>query len=229
MKLLLLSNSTRQGDNYLGWPQEYLSKFLKPDTEVLFVPFAGVTMTYDEYTRKVREALGDRVVGIHTVENKVQAVEQAECIAVGGGNTFQLLNELHTNNLIGAIREAVRKGTPYIGWSAGSVVACPTIMTTNDMPIIQPQNFEALSLTNFQINPHYTEKTVEGHGGESRDFRLLEFLTVHPNTRVVGLPEGNLLSFANGEWRLAGMKSETAWLFEAGTEKIELNKGLVEI
>lgn len=188
MKLLLLSNSTIKGEPYLGWPKKYLNEYLAGIEKVLFVPYAGVTFSYDEYTAAVQNALGNNisVTGIHQVEDKVKAIEEAKCIAVGGGNTFHLLAKMQSEGLIGPIRRAVQVGVPYIGWSAGSNVACPTIMTTNDMPIIQPSSFSALALTYFQINAHYTEKVIEGHGGESRKQRLDEFLEVNKETSVVG-------------------------------------------
>ena len=116
-----------------------------------------------------------------------------DAIAIGGGNTFQLAKLLQENALLTPIKDAVEKGMPYMGWSAGSNITCPTIMTTNDMPIVEPQSFNGLDLIPFQINPHYTEATIPNHGGESRDMRIQEFVTLNKSVKVVGLPEGSLL------------------------------------
>lgn len=232
MRLLLLSNSTMKGEDYLGWPQQYLESFLESIDELLFIPYAGVTMTYDEYTSSVSTALRPtktKVVGIHNIDDKQVAIRNAQCIAVGGGNTFHLLASMQEEGIIEAIFGAVKSGTPYIGWSAGSNVACPTIMTTNDMPIIQPMSFSALNIVDFQINAHYTIKTIDGHGGESRDLRIKELLVVNQDMKVVGLPEGKLLELKDNEWYLKGIDSESTLLFMANIDPKILQEGLVEI
>lgn len=231
MRLLLLSNSTLKGEAYLHWPKNYLKEFIEGITEVLFVPYAGVTITYDEYTEAVKQSFGSgiHVLGIHTIEDKIEAIKNAQCIVVGGGNTFHLLARMQANKLIKPIADVVRAGTPYIGWSAGSNVACPTIMTTNDMPIIQPASFSGLDLTPFQINAHYTEKLIEGHGGESRKQRLDEFLQVNKQTLIIGLPEGKLLEFAGGRWFLKGVESEPTYLFRHNQKAMEVQEGELTI
>ena len=231
MKLLLLSNSTIKGEAYLGWPQEFLKEFLKGVQNLLFIPYAGVTFSYDEYTASVQKALGEqiKVTGIHTVENKHEVVQMADCLAVGGGNTFHLLAKMQEDDLLQVIRQQVEKGVPYIGWSAGSNVACPTIMTTNDMPIIEPESFKALGLTDFQINAHYTEKLIEGHGGESRRQRLDEFLEANKKKTVIGLPEGKLLEFKKGNWYLKGRESEPTYLFRHNAEPRQLQPGVLKL
>jgi dipeptidase E len=133
------------------------------------------------------------VKSAHQVEIEEGTLSQYDAVAVGGGNTFQLTKMLQSNKLMGQIREAVEGGLPYIGWSAGSNITCPTIMTTNDMPIAEPDSFDGLGLVPFQINPHYTEATIPNHGGESRDMRIKEFTTIHQEKVVLGLPEGSLL------------------------------------
>lgn len=221
-----------KGEDYLRWPQQYLEPFLDSIDELLFIPYAGVTMTYDEYTSSVSAALkptNTRVVGIHNIDDKQAAIRNAQCIAVGGGNTFHLLSTMQEEGIIESISDAVISGTPYIGWSAGSNVACPTIMTTNDMPIIQPMSFSALNIINFQINAHYTIKTIDGHGGESRDLRIKELLVVNENMKVVGLPEGKLLELKDTEWYLKGIDSESTLLFAANNEPKVLQEGLIEI
>jgi len=219
-RLLLLSNSTNFGEKYLEYPQDVIKSFLgKEVKEVLFIPYAGVGFSYDEYAAKVAapfEKMGCQLVGIHTKDNAKKAVEQAEVIAVGGGNTFALLNLLYQNDLVDAIRHRVEEGMPYMGWSAGSNVAGPSIKTTNDMPIIEPPTFEALNLVSFQINPHYTEATLPNHGGETRKDRINEFVAINPDMKVVGVPEGNLLQVIDDQVTLIG--NDEVKVFEQGKE-----------
>ncbi|MCG8310063.1 MAG: dipeptidase PepE [Cytophagales bacterium] len=196
-RLLLLSNSTNPGEPYLGWPEPHIKDFLGSTIKkVLFIPFAGVSITYDEYYDAVAARLasfGYDVASIHQREVNPGILNDFDAIAVGGGNTFQLAKLLQDYALINPIKNAVEKGMPYIGWSAGSNITCPTIKTTNDMPIVSPDSFNGLNLIPFQINPHYTEATIPNHGGESRDMRLGEFVALNRDTPVVGLPEGSLL------------------------------------
>ena len=164
MRLLLLSNSTNPGESYLGYPKQTIKSFLgdKP-LNIVFVPYAAVTFSYDEYAAKVNGSLNEvglTVKGIHTFDNPQDAIRNADAIMVGGGNTWKLTRTLQDNGLIDLIREKVQKGTPYIGWSAGSNVACPTLRTTNDMPIIAPLSFETFNLVPFQINPHYLDDNL---------------------------------------------------------------------
>lgn len=217
-KLLLLSNSTNYGESYFNYAKPIIKEFIDPSiTKVLFIPYAGVTISYAEYTNKVNEALKDigcTFQGIHDFGNAFEAVENAQMIAIGGGNSFELLKQLYNNNLIQIIRDKVKAGTPYMGWSAGSNMACPTLMTTNDMPISQPPTFEALGLIPFQINPHYTEYTLPNHGGESRMDRLNEYVTVNNDVKVIGLQEGSLLWINGNSIRMIGDKP--AKIFEHG-------------
>ncbi|MCH8903896.1 MAG: dipeptidase PepE [Bacteroidetes bacterium] len=208
--LLLLSNSTMKGEPYLGWPRDHIKDFLGSEPmQVIFIPFAGVTLDYDEYAEmvsKVYREIGHELISIHTVENAATAIEEADAVAVGGGNTFHLLRELQKNNLLELIRNKVLGGAPYMGWSAGSNVASPTICTTNDMPIVEPESFTGLNLIPFQLNPHYTEETLPNHGGESREQRLLEYLAANPGKKIAALPERTYIRMANdtatfhGEW-----------------------------
>lgn len=194
MNLLLISNSTMAGEPYLEYPKQNIADFLgeKP-VKALFIPYAGVTMTFDQYEEKVKSRLnevGHDVVSIHHFDDPVKAVEDAEAIIVGGGSTWNLLHLVHKNELTDPIRKKVLGGTKYIGWSAGSNLACPTIKTTNDMPIIDPMGFDALNLIPFQINPHYLDKNPDGHGGETREDRIMEFLELNQEMTVAGLREG---------------------------------------
>lgn len=228
MQLLLLSNSTNQGEDYLGWPQEILRKFIKKNKieSCLFVPYAGVTVSWDEYTTRVRSVFsiwGCNLESVHSKPDPIMAVHDAECIVVGGGNTFRLVQMMHETGIMTAIREKALAGTPFIGWSAGSNVACPTLCTTNDMPIIQPSSFKTLNLIPFQINPHYLDANPEGHGGETREQRINEFQTLNTDVAVVGLREATALQVDGNNLSLLGNRSMR--LFEAGKEPREFQPG----
>jgi dipeptidase E len=223
-RLLLLSNSTNYGERYLEYPASVIKDFLggEPRT-VLFVPFAGVRFSFAEYTATVRERfreMGYGLESVHEASDPQEAVRRAEAIAVGGGNTFHLLRGLYETGLTEAIRSRVEDGVPYIGWSAGSNVACPTIRTTNDMPIVEPPSLSALNLVPFQINPHYTDESLSGHAGETREQRLAEFIEVNEGVYVVGLREGSILRVEGSSIRLVGEKS--ARVFIKGRDAIEI-------
>ncbi len=208
-KLLLISNSTNAGEEYLLWPQTYIKDFLDKYEvkKVLFIPFAGVTVNWDNYSNKVRavfKKLGFELESIHDSPTPLKSVFEAEAIVIGGGNTFNLVHHLHKTGLMEAIAERTESGLPYIGWSAGSNVACPSLKTTNDMPIIQPESFDSLSLVPFQINPHYLDAHPDGHGGETREERILEFLEVNRNIYVAGLRESTLLEIEGASVVLKG-------------------------
>ncbi len=181
----------------MQWCESTIAFFLGEATDnLIFIPYAGVGFSYDDYTAKVNEALAHRsiqVTGIHTFQNKEEAIHNASAILVGGGNTFHLLKMLQELKLDSLIQKTVLNGTPYVGWSAGSNITSPTICTTNDMPIVEPASFNALSLVPYQINAHYTELTLLNHGGESRKQRLFEYLAANPKQRVVCLPESSYL------------------------------------
>jgi dipeptidase E len=210
-RLLLLSNGSELiGENPTEFAHGALRDFLGVTVRrVLFIPFAAVIRSEDEYAERVRHhfgSLGYEVESLHEAADARAAVLQADAIAVGGGNTFQLLRGLYKAGVVEMIRARVERGTPYVGWSAGSNVACPTIRTTNDMPIVEPPSFGALSLVPFQINPHYTDAHIEGHMGETRDERLSEFAHANPGVRVVGIREGTMLRVEGAEIRLLGGK-----------------------
>ena len=225
MRLLLISNSTNAGEKYLEYPKNNIQSFLGNNIKkILFVPYAAVTFSFDEYVIRVQERMseiGYEVVGIHTFSDQVKAVKEAEAIMVGGGNTWQLLTMMHNNGLVEAIRNKVIDGTPYVGWSAGSNVACPTIKTTNDMPIMQPPSFDACNLVSFQINPHYLDANPDGHAGETREQRISEFLVANKETTVLGLREGCMILIENKSMQLIGPK--TLRLFKYNEEFIELS------
>jgi dipeptidase E len=192
--------------------------------KILFIPYAAVTFSFDDYEKRVKERfaeLNHQVTSIHHAENHSLAIREAEAIVVGGGNTWQLVRMMNDFGLFPMIRERVMAGVPYIGWSAGANVACPTLRTTNDMPIIDPKGFECLNLVPFQINPHYLDKNPEGHGGETREQRIEEFLEVNPEVSVIGLREGTMLRYEEGQLTLIGER--TARIFKKGVIPKELN------
>jgi len=226
MKLLLISNSTNAGEAYLDYPKQYIKDFLgKKIKKVLFIPYAAVTFSFDEYQKKVQERfseLGYEVDSIHnySYQDKKQAIKDCEAIVVGGGNTFQLLKLIQQQDLIETIRYECLKGKPYIGWSAGSNLSCPTICTTNDMPIVEPDSFHAINLVRFQINPHYLDAHPDGHAGETREQRIQEYLVANPYVYVVGLREGTILKIEDAEVKLIGPRK--ARIFKHGEEPREL-------
>jgi dipeptidase E len=210
-RLLLLSNGSELvGKSPTEFAHGSLKDFLGESVRrVLFVPFATVINSEDGYLASVRKnfgPLGYEAESLHAAADAREAVGRADAIAVGGGNTFRLLRGLYRAGVVELIRERVSRGTPYVGWSAGSNVACPTIRTTNDMPIVEPPTLDALGLVPFQINPHYTDVHIEGHMGETRDERLAEFTHENPGVRVIGIREGTMLRVEGDEIRLVGTK-----------------------
>ena len=227
MKLLLISNSTNPGEPYLDYPKNMIKEFLgSRPVKALFIPYAAVTFSYDDYEKKVQERfreIGHDVISIHHFENKKAAVKESSAIVVGGGNTWNLLKIIQDLDLIGSVREKVTGGTPYIGWSAGSNLACPTIRTTNDMPVVEPGSFNAFNLIPFQINPHYTDANPPGHAGETREERIREFIEINPDMYVAGLREGTMIVVEDERISLLGPKKmrifkKGASPFEAGQE-----------
>ena len=226
-RLLLLSNSKNFGSGYLTHAEGTIKDFLGAGVaEILFVPFAAVRASFDDFTATVRErfgAMGYGLRSVHAVADPQGAVQAARAIAVGGGNTFALLKRLYDLNLLEPIRAATLAGTPYMGWSAGANVAGPTIRTTNDMPIAEPPSLTALGLVPFQINPHYTDAVIPQHSGETRADRLLEFVEANPGVPVVGLREGSLLRVEGSRLTLVGERP--ARVFLQGREPYEVEPG----
>ena len=169
-RLLLISNSTLYGSGYLDHAEEEIRRFLGHAARVLFVPFA--LYDRDVYAKLARDrfgAMGYRLDSAHEARDAAGAVAEADAVFVGGGNTFRLLKSLYDYDLVAPIRRRVNEGMPYIGSSAGSNVACPTIKTTKDMPIVQPPSFDALGLVPFQISPHYLDPDPNStHMGETQ-------------------------------------------------------------
>ncbi len=204
-RLLLISSSRVHGGGYLDHCEAEIIDFLGGIEQVLFVPFA--LGNPPEYAGRVKARLGRmglRVASLHEARDPLAAVQQAESIFIGGGNTFRLLDALYRADLLEAIRRMVEAGSPYLGSSAGSNVACPTISTTNDMPIVQPSSFEALRFVPFNINPHYLDpEPASTHMGETREERIREFHEVNDRT-VVGLREGAMLRIEGNQVALRG-------------------------
>jgi len=215
-RLLLFSSSRTPGNGFLEHAREHIRAFLGPQVKtVLFIPYATVNRSYGEMTGIAGEAfgaLGYTLAGLHDAPDPVAAIRSAEAVAVSGGNTFRLLQLIQSHGLLQPLRERVRAGMPYIGWSAGSNLACPTIRTTNDMPIIWPASHEALDLVPFQINPHYTALLPPENQGETRDDRLKEFMHLNPRVPVLGLPDGAALRLDAGRLTLLGEHSAKLFL-----------------
>jgi len=225
MKLLLISNSTMAGEPYLDYPKNEIKKFLG-DTPVtaLLIPYASITLSYDKYCERVDQRfaeVGHHVAGLHTFSDPIKAINNAEAIVIGDGNTWQLVRKLHEKKLMNPIREKVFNGIPYIGWSAGTNVACPTMRTTNDMPVVDPLGLECVGLVPFQINPHYLDSHVIGHAGETREQRIMEFIELYPKTYVVGLREGTMLKLEDEKLSLVG--SQMCRIFKKGEKPVELS------
>jgi len=226
MKLMLVSNSTLHGGGYLDHCADAIASQLGPSiVRVLFVPYA--LFDRDAYTAKVRErfeAMGYGLDSVHdSPDGPVRAVERADALFIGGGNTFRLLDALWTLALVEPIRRRVRAGMPYVGTSAGSNVACPSIRTTNDMPIVEPPTFAALDLVPFNINPHYQDPIPGStHMGETREQRIAEFHEENAPP-VVGLREGAWLLIDGSSVVLQGVNG--ARLFRRGEAPVELVSG----
>lgn len=223
-RLLLVSNSTLHGGGYLDHVEKEIRDFVGSRAKVVFVPFA----IHDRhaYAAKARERFRDMglsLISIHDVSNMPRAVDEADVVFVGGGNTFRLLNGLYEHKLLDPIRRRVALGVPYIGSSAGSIVACPTLKTTKDMPVVQPPSFEALGLVPFQISPHYLDPDPSStHMGETQEERITQFLEENEET-VVGLREGSVLRVEDGAVTLKGRN--TARIFRRGVKPVEATPG----
>ncbi|HSY52393.1 MAG TPA: dipeptidase PepE [Thermoanaerobaculia bacterium] len=219
MRLLLISSSNVHGYGYLDHPEAEMRAFLGAGRRVAFVPFAS--HDHAAYTAKIRERLGRMDLDVIPIDD----LRAADAIFVGGGNTFRLLKTLYERELLSPIRDRVRAGLPYLGSSAGTVIASPTMRTTNDMPIVEPPSFDALGLINFQINPHYLDPDPQStHKGETREERIREFLEEN-DVPVVGLREGSILRVDGGTTALLG--SKTARIFRRGQEPFEAEPGVL--
>lgn len=219
-RILLISNSTVYGRGYLDHVEKQIKNFLGPAANVLFFPFA--LYDRDDYAAKAKArfaAMGYALQSAHQTDNPSKAVEKADAIFIGGGNTFRLLKALQDLDVVEPIRRKVEGGTPYIGSSAGSNVAGPTIKTTKDMPIIQPRSFDSLGLVPFQISPHFQDADPNSrHMGETQEERILQFLEEN-ETPVVGMREGAWLWVDHGAVILKGTTG--ARIFRRGERPFE--------
>ncbi len=223
-QLLLISSSRVHGTGYLDHCAEQVQDLLSGLHRVLFIPWA--LADHDAYAETARarfEAMGLGLDSIHRASSPAAAVEAAEAVFIGGGNTFRLLKTLWESGVVEPLRRKADAGMPYMGTSAGSNVACATIKTTNDMPIIYPPTFEALALVPFNINPHYLDPDPSSkHKGETRETRIREFHELN-ETPVVGLREGSMLRIEGGSVELRG--GVGARLFRRGEEAEEFSSG----
>jgi dipeptidase E len=223
-ELLLLSNSTSPGRGFLEHALDAIAELVPAGRRLLFVPFAA--SDHESYTQRMRAALAPisvQVTGAHQASDPVAAVAGADAVFVGGGNSFRLLRALQDSGLGAAIAARARGGLPYLGSSAGTNMACPTLRTTNDMPIVQPASFEALGLIPFQVNPHYLDPDpASTHQGETRQQRIEEFLECN-DVPVLGLREGSWLRVRDTTAATGGAASSR--LFARGSGPRELPSG----
>lgn len=226
-KVIIASTSTVFGGTYLDYLLPTLAEHFKNVSNLVFIPFARPGgISHEEYTEKVKPVfrqLNIEVKGIHEFENPIEAINNAEAIFTGGGNTFVLVSMLYKFNLLDVIQNAVENGIPYLGTSAGSNICGLTMGTTNDMPIAYPPSFRTLGLVSFNLNPHYLDP-IEGsqHMGETRETRINEFHHYNPQP-VLGLREGSWLEVLGKTITLKG--NLPARLFQQGKEPIELETG----
>jgi dipeptidase E len=223
-QLLLISNSTLFGRGYLDHAEEEIRELMGAKTRIVFIPYA----LHDRrgYARKAENRFRDMglsLTSIHDLSNMPRAIDEADAVFIGGGNTFRLLTALHDYGLLEPIRRKIAQGTPYIGSSAGSIVACPTLKTTKDMPIVEPPSFEALGLVQFQISPHYVDPDpASTHMGETQEERILQFLEEN-DTPVVGLREGSMVMVQGKTVTLKG--PHTARIFRRRVDPCEAPPG----
>lgn len=228
-KRILAFSSSRAGNSgYLEKASPVINQFIgsKP-ANIAFFGFADANKKYEDYGLAVKNGLNNPDFKINVVlpSNANSVIEISDVIVVGGGNTFKLIHDLLELDLLNLIREKVNKGTPYIGWSAGSNILAPTISTTNDMPVIEPKSFQALGLFPFQINPHYHNQKIAGFNGESRVDRLQEFLKMNPTVSIVGLPEGSYLKLENNMLQYFG--EDEGVLFKSEISELGFSKKTV--
>ncbi|MCP4882624.1 MAG: dipeptidase PepE [Flavobacteriales bacterium] len=222
--LLVASTSTIFGGHFLQYLLPELKEHFKGINTLLFIPYARPGgISYDSYTSIVAEALKDfsfAVKGIHEFDDAKLAIDQAEAVFVGGGNTFVLVDQLYRQDLIKPLKKRLENGIPYLGTSAGSNIVGLSVKTTNDMPIVHPETLEALGMIPFNINPHYLDPDPDSkHKGETRETRIKEFHSCN-NTTVIGLREGSWISVKDKQMLLKG--EFNARIFKQGKAPFEL-------
>lgn len=222
-KILLASTSTLFGQGYLEYLLEELQSFFAEISTITFIPYARPGgISHEAYTQLVQTAfskIDKKVVGLHSFKAPLEGLAQAEAIFTGGGNTFLLVQQLHELGLMNVLKEKIVQGTPYLGTSAGSNIAGPSMRTTNDMPIVYPPSFDTLGVVDFNLNPHYLDPDAGSkHKGETRETRIREFHSFN-NTPVIGLREGNYIMIDGNQKTLKG--EGTARIFEQGKKPYE--------
>jgi len=225
--LIIASTSTIHEGSYLDYLLPNLKVHFAACQSILFIPYARPSgISYEAYTQKVASvfnSIGISVKGIHEFSNPIEAIEQAEGIFTGGGNTFLLVSQLYENKVMSVLKQTIEKGTPYLGTSAGSNICGLTMKTTNDMPIIYPSSFNTLGVIPFNLNPHYLDPDVNStHMGETRETRIKEFHQFN-DAAVLGLREGSWLEVKGDSILLKG--TLTARLFKPNQEPVELEIG----
>ncbi len=219
--LLLLSASSYKDTGYLvhckDWVEEFYS--VLNDDEILYIPYASVTKSYDEVEKRVKDFFDLNIKSIHHYENPIKAVQNAKAFMVNGGNTFKLINEIYKNKIFDALKQSCQNGALYFGWSAGSNIAGINIQTTNDMPIVYPSSFDALNLIDYDINPHFISGKIPGHNGESREQRLNEFMIENKNIKILALPEGSGLLVKDDKILVVGFGEILQMQFDKATKK----------
>ena len=222
--IIIASTSTLYNGSYLDYLLPELENHFKKVSTILFIPYARPSgISHNKYTEKVRQTfalINKKVVGIHEFQDSIKAINEAEGIFIGGGNTFVLVNELYRNNIIDSLEKVVNNGTPYLGTSAGSNICGLTMNTTNDMPIVYPPSFRTLGFVSFNINPHYLDSDLNStHMGETRETRINEFHSFNPQP-VIGLREGSWLEVKGESIKLKG--NLTARLFQKNQSPEEI-------
>lgn len=227
MNILLASTSTLFGGKYLEYLDHELRKLYLGKDEILFIPFARPGgISHEDYTQTASEyfsKLNIKVKGLHEFKNKEEAINNAKAYFTGGGNTFLLVKTLHEENLMQVLKRNIEDGKPYLGTSAGSNIGGLNMKTTNDMPIVQPSSFSCMGLVPFNINPHYLDPDPHlKHNGETRETRILEFLTQN-DTKVIGLREGNWIRRKGNQISVEG--SQNTRVFEKDKDPFEIVPG----
>ncbi|WP_291906036.1 dipeptidase PepE [Chitinophaga sp. CB10] len=226
-QIVLASTSTLFGEEFLAYLKPAMKSLFAGISEIIFIPFARPGgISHDDYTARAAEGfkeLGIAVKGLHTFENPAAALENAQGIFTGGGNTFLLVKTLHELGLMPLLKAVTDKGTPYLGCSAGTNIGGVSMQTTNDMPIVYPSSFVTSGMVPFNINPHYLDPVPGSqHMGETRETRIREFHTQN-STPVVGLREGSWIRVQGDAITLEGKLS--ARIFEQGKAPYEVESG----
>ena len=228
-KLLIASSSTIHGSGFLEYLSPILTYFFKGVSTLVFIPYARPSgISYEDYTSKVAlffNSIGIQVIGIHEFDSPREALINAEAIFTGGGNTFELVNQLYKQQLFPILSEVLNNGTPYLGTSAGSNICCISMMNTNDMPIVYPPSFLTLGIIPFNINAHYIDPIKDSkHMGETRETRIKEYHFFN-NTSVLGLREGSWLEVIDNVITLKG-KSSAKW-FEKDKTPVDISSNSI--